>query len=165
MNAGAYGLEFKDIIYGVTAVNKNGQLLDLSLEDLGFGYRCNRAGDLVFVAAKLKIRPGCANEISALMAKINTMRAATQPIKQKTAGSTFANPPGHKAWQLIEQVGLKGYILNQAQFSPLHCNFLINLGGATASDLENLGELARQKVFAQTGIDLQWEVKRLGQKI
>jgi UDP-N-acetylmuramate dehydrogenase len=165
MNAGAYGMEFKDIINKVKAVKRDGSLVELTNNDLGFCYRGNSLNEsMIFVEAQLKFEYGDQSIIKGLMDDINVKRKATQPINQKTAGSTFANDANHKAWQLIDKVGMRGYTLNGAQISDLHSNFLINLGGASASSLEEIAEMARAKVLSETGVELKWEVKRLGYK-
>ena len=163
MNAGAYGREFKDIISTIEVIDSDGKILTLTPEQIGFKYRGNNlAKDLIITKAIFTTTLGKQSSISALMDEINAKRLATQPIKERTCGSTFANPETYKAWQLIESAGLKGYRIGNASMSTLHCNFMINHGNATAEDLESLGEFVRQKVFEHSGIMLEWEVKRIG---
>ena len=163
MNAGSYGQEFKDILCFVTAVDRNGRIVRFSNQEMGFVYRCNSLDQqFIFLQAEISVTKGMQNKIKDLMDHINFKRSISQPVNAKTAGSTFANPLPHKAWELIDKVGMKGYTLNGAQFSDLHCNFLLNLGNATAADLESLGEMARFKVLSHSGIELKWEVKRIG---
>ena len=118
--------------------------------------------DVIFTEALFQGRPGDAGEIAAEMDKITESREATQPIKSRTGGSTFKNPPGQKAWQLIDAAGCRGLRVGDAQVSEMHCNFLINLGGASAADIETLGETVRARVRANSGIELEWEIKRIG---
>jgi UDP-N-acetylmuramate dehydrogenase len=128
-----------------------------------YSYRhCGAPEDIVFTEALFQGAPGDAAEISAEMDKITESREATQPIKSRTGGSTFKNPPGHKAWQLIDAAGCRGLKVGGAQVSEMHCNFLINLGNATAADIETLGETVRRRVKEHSGIDLEWEIKRIG---
>lgn len=165
MNAGSYGTEFKDILHSITMLDRVGKKHILSPDEMGFAYRSNNIKDwAVFVEATFHAIPGEQEQIKAKMDEITNARAQTQPINLKTGGSTFANPEGYKAWQLIDQVGMRSFVIGGAQFSPLHCNFMINTGNATATDLETLGEMARTKVYNQTGIELKWEIKRLGKK-
>ncbi|MBX3455780.1 UDP-N-acetylmuramate dehydrogenase [Ferrovibrio sp.] len=163
MNAGAYGSEMRDVLIAAEALDGEGQLHQLSLEDMGFGYRhCSIPADWIFTGARLKARPGDAGAIAARMAEIQASRETTQPIKSATGGSTFANPPGRKAWELIDAAGCRGLVIGDAQVSEQHCNFLINRGNASAADLENLGETVRRRVFEASGIDLHWEIRRIG---
>ncbi|MDR3450326.1 MAG: UDP-N-acetylmuramate dehydrogenase [Alphaproteobacteria bacterium] len=163
MNAGAYGREFKDIVVSVEAVTRKGERRVLSPADMGFHYRHTHAPeDLIFTSALLRGLRGDAVEIQARMTEIQKSRAESQPIREKTGGSTFANPPGQKAWQLIEAAGCRGLKRGEAMMSDKHCNFLINTGNATAADIENLGEEVRQRVKENSGIDLRWEIKRIG---
>ncbi|KJV56523.1 UDP-N-acetylenolpyruvoylglucosamine reductase [Orientia chuto str. Dubai] len=165
MNAGAYGQEFKDIVYSVEAFDRLGSKHIFLCKDLNFQYRrCNMNGFLIFTRANLICYNDSQISISKKLQRIKTARKLTQPINQKTAGSAFCNTSSYKAWQLIDQVGLRGYTIGDAQVSNLHCNFLINNGNATASDIENLGELIRKKVFDCTGIELEWEIRIVGNK-
>jgi UDP-N-acetylmuramate dehydrogenase len=128
-----------------------------------FSYRhCGAPEGLVFTEALFQGRPGDKAEIAAAMDKITQSREATQPVKSRTGGSTFKNPPGQKSWQLIDQAGMRGFAIGPARVSELHCNFLINEGGATAAQIEALGETVRARVKASSGVDLDWEIKRIG---
>lgn len=164
MNAGAYGTEIKDILVNATAVTRHGEILTLTPEALHFTYRHMGYGEpLFFTAATLRGVPEQPDVIAARMADIQQQRGSTQPVKSRTGGSTFANPEGHKAWQLIDAAGCRGLTFGGAQMSELHCNFMINTGTATAADLEQLGESVRARVKAYSGIELRWEIQRLGQ--
>jgi UDP-N-acetylmuramate dehydrogenase len=163
MNGGAYGRETKDVLIEARAVDRTGRIHVLTNADMGFAYRhCNASEDLIFTQALFQGEPGDRAAIAADMDKITEAREATQPVKSRTGGSTFKNPPGHKAWQLIDAAGCRGLTVGGAQVSELHCNFLINLGGATAGDIETLGETVRQRVKESSGIGLEWEIKRIG---
>jgi UDP-N-acetylmuramate dehydrogenase len=163
MNAGAYGGETKDILIEARAVDRSGNIHVLSNADMKYSYRhCGAPEDLVFTQALFQGRAGDPGEISAAMDKITESREATQPIKSRTGGSTFKNPPGHKSWQLIDKAGMRGFAVGPAKVSELHCNFLINEGGATASDIEELGETVRARVKETSGVELDWEIKRIG---
>jgi UDP-N-acetylmuramate dehydrogenase len=163
MNAGAYGGETKDILIEARAVDRSGNIHVLSNADMKYSYRhCGAPEDLVFTEALFQGRPGDPAEISAAMDKITESREATQPIKSRTGGSTFKNPPGHKSWQLIDKAGMRGFAVGPAKVSELHCNFLINEGGATASQIEELGETVRARVKESSGVELDWEIKRIG---
>ena len=165
MNAGAYGGETKDILIEARAVDRSGAIHVLTNADMKYTYRhCGAAEDLVFTQALFQGRAGDPAEISAAMDKITESREATQPIKSRTGGSTFKNPPGNKSWQLIDKAGMRGFAVGPAKVSELHCNFLINEGGATAAQIEDLGEAVRARVKATSGIDLDWEIKRIGLK-
>lgn len=163
MNAGAYGREFKNVLREATALDGDGHRHDLEPGEMNLSYRhCGVPADWIFVAARLAGRPDDPSAIGARMAKIQAQREATQPIRARTGGSTFANPPGHKAWELIDRAGCRGLTRGGAMVSEKHTNFLINTGTATAADLENLGEELRRRVAEQTGIILEWEIKRVG---
>jgi UDP-N-acetylmuramate dehydrogenase len=163
INAGAYGAEFKDVVVEATAVDADGNLQVLSLDDLGFSYRHSGVPeDWVFLEAVLKTEPGDMGEISARMADINRQREDSQPMRVRTGGSTFKNPPGQKAWELIEAAGCRGLRHGDARVSEKHCNFLVNEGNATAEDLETLGEEVRRRVFDHSGVELEWEIGRIG---
>ncbi len=165
MNAGAYGGETKDILIEARAVDRSGNIHVLTNADMKYTYRhCGAPEDLVFTQALFQGRAGDPVEISAAMDKITESREATQPIKSRTGGSTFKNPPGNKSWQLIDKAGMRGFAVGPAKVSDLHCNFLINEGGATAAQIEGLGETVRAKVKATSGIELDWEIKRIGLK-
>jgi UDP-N-acetylmuramate dehydrogenase len=163
MNGGAYGGETKDVLVSARAVDRAGQIHVLSTADMHYTYRhCGAPEDFIFTEATFEGRAGDRATIAAEMDKITESREATQPIKSRTGGSTFKNPPGHKAWQLIDKAGCRGLIVGGAQVSELHCNFLINQGTATAADIENLGETVRKRVKESSGVDLDWEIKRIG---
>ena len=163
MNAGAYGSEIKDVLVAATALDGHGRERRLAPADLRFGYRhCGIADDWIFTAAVLRGRPDDAVAIAGRMAEIRTARESTQPVRSRTGGSTFANPPGSKAWELIDRAGCRGLAVGDAQVSEQHCNFLINRGDATAADLETLGEEVRRRVLAATGVTLEWEIRRIG---
>jgi UDP-N-acetylmuramate dehydrogenase len=163
MNGGAYGGETKDILIEARAVDRAGNVHVLSNAEMKYSYRhCGAPEDLIFTEALLQGRPGKQDEIMAAMNKITDSREATQPIKSRTGGSTFKNPPGNKSWQLIDKAGLRGFAIGPAKVSELHCNFLINEGGATATQIEELGETIRARVKANSGIELDWEIMRIG---
>jgi UDP-N-acetylmuramate dehydrogenase len=163
MNGGAYGRETKDILVEARGVDRAGTIRTYSKADMGFTYRhCAVPDDVIFTEALFEGQPGDPATIAAEMDEITSKRETTQPVKSRTGGSTFKNPPGHKAWQLIDAAGCRGLIVGGAQVSELHCNFLINLGDASAADIENLGEEVRRRVKANSGITLEWEIKRIG---
>jgi UDP-N-acetylmuramate dehydrogenase len=163
MNAGAYGGETKDALVYANAVTRAGDFVTYTNAEMGFSYRRSGApDDVIFTSALFEGKPGDRAIIAAEMDKITEAREATQPVKSRTGGSTFKNPPGHKAWQLIDAAGCRGLTVGSAQVSDLHCNFLINLGAGTARDIETLGETVRERVKANSGVDLEWEIKRIG---
>lgn len=163
MNAGAYGTETKDVLISAKAVNRKGELRIFSVEELGYTYRHKDLDDeWVFVEAEFKVSKGNQSAIVAKINEIQSSRAATQPIKSKTGGSTFKNPEGHKAWQLISDAGCRGLQIGGAKVSEMHCNFFINEGDATASDIENLIAEVQKRVLAKSGIELQPEIKIIG---
>jgi UDP-N-acetylmuramate dehydrogenase len=163
MNAGCYGREIKDIFVEATAIDSDGEKRTLSAADMAFVYRkSGAADDLIFVEALFEGTPGNPDEIRARMDALVEEREASQPVKTRTGGSTFKNPPGHKAWQLIDQAGCRGLMHGAAQVSEKHCNFFINTGDATAADIEALGEDVRARVKAKFGVTLEWEIKRIG---
>lgn len=163
MNAGAHGGETKDCLIEARAVDRTGNIRVFSNGDFGFSYRHSGApADVIFTSALYQGRPGDSAAILAEMDRITQAREASQPIREKTGGSTFKNPPGHKAWQLIDAAGCRGLRVGAAQVSEMHCNFLINTGSATAADIEGLGEEVRRRVKAQSGVELEWEIKRIG---
>ena len=162
MNGGAYGGETKDILIEARGVDRQGNVRTFSNGDMGFSYRhCGVADDVIFTTAVLQGRAGVPDEIAAEMAAIKKKREASQP-RNRTGGSTFKNPPGHSAWKLVDDSGCRGLTIGGAQVSELHSNFLINLGGASAADIETLGETVRQRVKTHSGVDLEWEIKRVG---
>ncbi|QIG51953.1 UDP-N-acetylmuramate dehydrogenase [Nordella sp. HKS 07] len=163
MNGGAYGRETKDVLLEARAVDRRGSLHVLSNTDMQYTYRhCGAPEDFIFTQALLQGEAGDKEDIARAMNDVTERREATQPIKSRTGGSTFKNPPGHKSWQLIDQAGLRGFSIGPAKVSELHCNFLINEGGATAAQIEELGETIRQRVKKTSGIELDWEIKRIG---
>jgi UDP-N-acetylmuramate dehydrogenase len=163
MNAGAHGGETKDFLVEARAVDRSGKLHIFDNAGLGFTYRhCSVPLDYIFTQAVFEGRPGDSAEIEAAMREVAEYREANQPIKSRTGGSTFKNPPGHSAWKLIDAAGCRGLRVGGAHMSEMHCNFLINDGNATAADIEGLGETVRERVFAQSGIMLEWEIKRIG---
>ncbi len=163
MNAGAYGGETKDRLVSARAVDRRGEIHTLTNADFGFSYRHSSVpADFIFTEATFEAEPGDREAILAAMDEITEKREATQPVKSRTGGSTFKNPPGEKSWQLIDAAGCRGLTVGGAQMSELHCNFMLNLGEATADDLERLGETVRGRVRANAGIDLEWEIKRVG---
>ena len=163
MNAGAYGREFKDALVEAIALDRKGERVRLTNAQMEFEYRrSNVPGDLIFIEALFQAGPDDKARIEARMSEITDARSATQPIKSRTGGSTFKNPPGQKAWQLIDQAGCRGLRHGDAEVSTLHCNFLINHGAATGDQIEALGEEVRAKVKAETGVELEWEIKRIG---
>ena len=163
MNGGAYGRETKDVLVDARAVDRSGAVRSFTNAEMGFSYRhCGVADDVVFTQALFQGEPGDRQKIAAEMEAITEAREATQPVKSRTGGSTFKNPPGAKAWQLIDAAGCRGLKRGDAQVSELHCNFLINLGNASAADIESLGETVRARVKDTSGVDLEWEIKRIG---
>ncbi len=163
MNAGAHGGETKDALIETQGVTRAGELRRFTNAEMGFSYRhCGAPEDVIFTRALFQGRPGEREAILAEMERITAAREASQPIREKTGGSTFANPPGHKAWALIDAAGCRGLERGDAQVSEMHCNFLINRGAATAADIEGLGEEVRARVKASSGVELRWEIKRIG---
>ena len=163
MNAGAFGSEMAAVVTGARAFDTAGRAHELSLAELGFAYRCSAVPeDWIFSAATLQGAPGDTAAIAARMAEIAAGREASQPIRLRTGGSTFKNPPGASAWELIDKAGCRGLKRGGAMVSEKHCNFLINTGTATAGDLEALGEEVRRRVAEATGVALEWEIRRVG---
>jgi UDP-N-acetylmuramate dehydrogenase len=163
MNAGCYGREVKDIFVEATAIDGAGKRVTLSAKNMDFAYRHTGApDDLVFVEAMFEGTKDEPAAIRARMEKLVEQREASQPVRTRTGGSTFQNPPGRKAWQLIDDAGCRGLVCGDAQVSEMHCNFLINRGNASAADIEALGEEVRARVKAKSGVDLHWEIKRVG---
>lgn len=163
MNAGAYGREIKDVLIWADAVHRDGTQRRFTNAELGFAYRhCSLDSDWIFLRAGLQGAPGTPDAIGARIADIQHQRGDSQPIRTRTSGSTFKNPPGEKAWKLIDAAGCRGLRVGGAMVSEQHTNFLINTGDATAADLETLGETVRERVRATSGIDLQWEIRRIG---
>jgi UDP-N-acetylmuramate dehydrogenase len=166
MNAGAHGGEVKDALIEARGIDRTGAQRVFSNAEMGFSYRHSLAPDeIVFTGATFQGRAGQPKAIEAEMDRITRAREASQPIREKTGGSTFKNPPGLKAWELIDKAGCRGLRVGGAQVSTMHCNFLINLGSATAADLEALGEEVRRRVLETSGIALEWEIKRIGASV
>jgi UDP-N-acetylmuramate dehydrogenase len=163
MNAGCYGREIADIFVDATALDGTGNKVTLAKADMDFTYRHTAApDDLIFVEAVFEGTRDTPEAIKARMEELVANREASQPIRAKTGGSTFKNPPGQKAWQLIEKAGCRGLMQGAAQVSEKHCNFLINTGDASAADIEALGEEVRRRVSQSEGVALEWEIKRMG---
>jgi len=162
MNAGAYGGELAQVLVSAEAVDRAGKVHRVTAAELGFSYRQSGApADWIFTAARLRATPGDQVAIARRIAEIDAARVESQP-RSRTGGSTFVNPPGHKAWELIDRAGCRGLRIGDAQVSEKHCNFLINLGAATASDIEALGEEVRRRVLEKSGVRLEWEIRRIG---
>jgi UDP-N-acetylmuramate dehydrogenase len=163
MNAGAHGGEVKDALIEAHGIDRTGARRVFSNAEMDFSYRHSSApDDVVFTGATFQGRPGDPRAIEAEMERISRAREASQPIREKTGGSTFKNPLGMKSWELIDKAGCRGMQLGGAQVSTMHCNFLINMGAATAADLEALGEEVRRRVLETSGVALEWEIKRIG---
>jgi UDP-N-acetylmuramate dehydrogenase len=162
MNAGCYGTEIRDVFVEARAVDSRGHLVTLGPQEMGFTYRHSLPQDVIFVDAVVQGKRGDPDAIRARMEELVAQRESTQPVRSKTGGSTFKNPPGHKAWQLIDEAGCRGLSHGAAQVSEKHCNFLINNGEASAGDIEALGEEVRARVKAKFGVELEWEIKRIG---
>ena len=163
MNAGAHGGETTDVLVEVRGIDRKGEVRRFTHAEMGFRYRHSSAPeDVIFTGATFHGRPGDREEIEAEMERVTAAREAAQPIRERTGGSTFKNPEGGKAWQLIDAAGCRGLTMGGAQVSEMHCNFLINRGGATAADIEGLGEEVRRRVRDHSGFELHWEIKRIG---
>lgn len=167
MNAGAYGGEVKDVLVRAEGLDRRGRPVAFTNAEMGFSYRHSGVPqDVIFTRALLEGRPGDPKAILAAMSDITDARAATQPVSTRTGGSTFANPGGPggspKAWELIDRAGCRGLARGAAQVSEMHCNFLVNHGGATAADIEALGEEVRRRVRETSGVELRWEIRRVG---
>ncbi|OYQ32393.1 UDP-N-acetylenolpyruvoylglucosamine reductase [Niveispirillum lacus] len=163
MNGGAYGAETVDVILSADGIDRRGVRRHYSRDDLHLTYRhCGVPEDVIFTSARFQGRPDDPTAIQARIDAIQQARADSQPVRARTGGSTFANPDGHKAWQLIDAAGCRGLTIGGAQISEKHCNFLLNLGDATAHDIESLGEEVRARVKARSGVDLHWEIRRIG---
>ena len=163
MNGGAYGREMCDALVSATAVSRDGRMLSFDLAEMGFTYRHSAVpDDVIFTGAVLHGTPDDPAAIGQRMAEIAEKRGDSQPVRSRTGGSTFKNPDGHKAWELIDRAGCRGLAIGDAQVSEKHCNFLINQGNATAAQLEALGEEVRRRVLENSGVTLEWEIKRIG---
>ena len=163
MNGGCYGRETCNVLIDCDVVLPDGQFVTLTNADLQYSYRHSALPDgSVVVAVRFKGFPGDPDVIKAEMDRISTERKGSQPIGSMTGGSTFKNPPGHSSWKLVDEAGMRGFTHGGAQVSEKHCNFLINTGNATATDIEEMGEMVREKVYAHSGIQLEWEIKRVG---
>ena len=165
MNGGAYGGEVKDILVDCDVVLRTGELVTLPVADLHYTYRHSELPDgAIVVGARFRGAPGEPEAIQAEMDRISAAREASQPLRSKTGGSTFKNPDGHRAWQLVDEAGCRGLTLGGAQVSEKHTNFLLNLGEATSADIEALGEEVRRRVQEKSGIMLEWEIQRVGKQ-
>lgn len=168
MNAGCYGSETKDVLIEAIALDRSGRRQVMPLSEFGYGYRhSNAPNDLIFVEAVFEGHADTPSAVTARMQEITARREESQPIREKTGGSTFKNPDpeqsgGRGAWQVIDAAGMRGFKVGGAQMSEKHCNFMINTGDATASDIETLGETVRAKVKEREGVDLEWEIRRIG---
>jgi UDP-N-acetylmuramate dehydrogenase len=163
MNAGANGAETKDVLLDATGIDRKGNIHIFSNADMKFVYRnCGVDPSVIFTSARFRGTPAAPKAIRERMNEVQTHRETAQPIREKTGGSTFKNPPGHSAWKLIDAAGCRGLRLGGAQVSDMHCNFLINTGNASAHDIETLGETVRERVKQNSGIELHWEIKRIG---
>ncbi|CFX63298.1 UDP-N-acetylenolpyruvoylglucosamine reductase [Candidatus Filomicrobium marinum] len=166
MNAGAHGVETKDVLEYVRAVDRAGNVHELSVADMGYTYRhCSVPADYIFTQATFRGQPGEPSEILKQMEEVANYREQNQPIRERTGGSTFKNPNGHSAWKLVDQAGCRGLRVGGAKVSEMHCNFLINDAEATAEDVERLGETVRARVKATSGVTLNWEIIRLGEPV
>ena len=163
MNAGCYGSETKDILVSARGLTRAGERVDYQLADFGYTYRHSEApADIIWIEAVYRGRPDDPAAVQARMTEITERREKTQPIREKTGGSTFKNPEGHSSWKLVDDAGWRGKPFGGAKFSELHSNFMINFADATASDIEGLGEAVRADVKDKFGVDLQWEIRRIG---
>ena len=163
MNGGAYGREVKDVLVECNVVLRSGEQMTLDVAELGYSYRHSERPDgSIVVSATFRGKPADPASIQAEMDRIADEREMSQPLRSKTGGSTFKNPSGHKAWQLVDRAGCRGLTIGAAQVSEKHCNFLLNLGSATSAEIEALGEEVRRRVFASSGVQLEWEIQRVG---
>ncbi|WP_426040364.1 UDP-N-acetylmuramate dehydrogenase [Brevundimonas sp. TWP2-3-4b1] len=170
MNAGCYGSETKDILVSAWGLTRSGERVDYSLADFGYTYRHSEApADIIWIEAVYRGTPDAPEAVAARIAEITSRREQTQPIREKTGGSTFKNPPGHSSWKLVDEAGWRGKLHavsgGGAKFSELHSNFMINPGEATAADIEGLGETVRADVQSKLGVNLEWEIKRVGRPL
>ena len=170
MNAGCYGAETKDVLISAWGLTRSGQRVDYALADFGYTYRHSEApADIIWIEATYRGAPDAPDAVAARIAEITSRREQTQPIREKTGGSTFKNPPGHSSWKLVDEAGWRARLHavtgGGAMFSDLHSNFMINPGDATAADIEGLGEAVRADVLAKTGVQLDWEIRRIGRRL
>ena len=166
MNAGAYGREVRDILIRAEALDSKGNIHDLAVNEMGLNYRhCDIPDDWIFTKAVMRGTPDNRDEIARRMTEIQEARNTSQPVRTRTGGSTFANPTPKRAWEVIDAAGCRGLTIGGAQISPLHCNFMINLGNASAADLEELGDEVRRRVREHSGIELRWEIRRIGDRL
>jgi len=169
MNAGCYGAETRDVLVSAWGLTRTGERVDYALADFGYTYRhCEAPADIIWIEAVYRGTPDAPDAVAARISEITSRRETTQPIREKTGGSTFKNPPGHSSWKLVDEAGWRGKLHSEtgggAMFSDLHSNFMINPGEASAADIEALGEAVRADVLKKTGIQLDWEIKRIGRK-
>jgi UDP-N-acetylmuramate dehydrogenase len=169
MNAGCYGSETKDVLVSAWGLTRQGERVELTLADFGYTYRhSNAPADIIWMEATYRGAPDAPEAVAARIHEITSRRETTQPIREKTGGSTFKNPEGHSSWKLVDEAGWRGKLRAEtgggAKFSELHANFMINPGEATAADIEALGEAVRADVLAKTGVQLDWEIKRIGRR-
>ncbi len=170
MNAGCYGAETKDVLVSAWGLTRAGERVDYALADFGYTYRHSEApAEIIWIEAVYRGAPDEAEAVSARISEITSRRETTQPIREKTGGSTFKNPPGHSSWKLVDEAGWRGKLYavtgGGAKFSELHSNFMINPGEATAADIEGLGESVRSDVQSKLGVNLEWEIKRIGRPL
>jgi len=166
MNAGAYGTEIKDVLVSATAIDGSGNIHTVTPEEMNMTYRhCGVPEDWIFTSAILRASSGDPEDIAKRMDDIQKSRAESQPIKSRTGGSTFANPVPKRAWEVIDAAGCRGLKIGGAQMSEQHCNFMINTGNATALDLEQLGDEVRRRVKEHSGVELRWEIRRIGERL
>lgn len=164
MNAGCYGTEVKDVLRSAKAMDSQGNIHVLTPEECGFSYRKSSVPkDWIFLSASFEGHASTSEAVGKKIDEMLSQRESSQPVKSRTGGSTFANPDGHKAWELIDKAGCRGLTVGGAQMSEMHCNFMINTGTATATDLEQLGETVRSRVKETSGVDLRWEIQRIGE--
>ncbi len=169
MNAGCYGAETKDVLVSAWGLTRQGERIELALADFGYTYRhSNAPADIIWMEATYRGAADAPEAVTARINEITSRRETTQPIREKTGGSTFKNPEGHSSWKLVDEAGWRGKLHAEtgggAKFSELHSNFMINPGEATAADIEGLGEAVRADVLKKTGVQLDWEIKRIGRK-
>ena len=166
MNAGCYGAETKDILVSARGLTRAGDWVDYALADFGYTYRHSHApADIIWIEAVYRGTPDAPEAVAARIAGITSRREQTQPIREKTGGSTFKNPPGHSSWQLVDEAGWRGKPFGGAKFSELHSNFMINFNDATAADIEGLGNAVREDVQSKLNVNLEWEIKRIGRPL